>query len=648
MSKLIHRAGFLIIMLGLLSSTPAMCMQTADANDTGIKTLQEGIKLMHEDTYGRAITKFSSVISDDFIINDFALLWRAESYYRTGNIDKAMADIKEIKDDYGDTSAFRDALRLEIEISRRNIDDTSEILALYRNYLSLYPADLEIQYRYAKSLKSAGADDKAAEIFKNLYIKASDFSDESYKEFDPAILNSEDLFRRGNSLIRQMKFTNAETAFRRALDMAREDMKDEIYEKIAYCRFRRKDYPEAAELYKKLNDRYMEAVSYLRTSEMDKLIKTIDILKEMKDPRTGLLLISLANNERRKGNYNNAVSILNNELDKYPFREESLWQKGWTGYLEGNYKDAENIFNKLYNSYNSNKYLYWALRSREKMSQDVTGGYGKLCSENDYYGFLSCLKTGTGSKKIPVSTDNIKIDSPLLKRFGILKKLGLRKEAIFELKKMIKTLKKPAEVILYSKKLKEIGEFKKAISVATMLPYDEKIHTLLYPAAYWDIVEEASRKFRIDPVYILSIAREESRFDPEAHSIAGAVGLMQLMPETADRMCRKIKCNIPEEDSYLNIRTNIILGSYYLKTLLDQFKSVTLATAAYNAGENTVKKWLAQFNTREADEFIEDIPYSETRQYVKRVLTTFFQYSRSLNLPDAPGTFRWNVSLHLD
>ena len=278
------------------------------------------------------------------------------------------------------------------------------------------------------------------------------------------------------------------------------------------------------------------------------------------------------------------------------------------------------------------------------MSQQVLDDFRKLCEENDYYGFLSCMKTGMNIRKVSTPVDEVNVDSPLLKRFGILKKLGFKEEALFELNRLITSLRKPSEIILYSKKLKEIGEYKKAISVATMVPYSDKVHDLVYPIAYWDVIQDASRRFSIDPVYILSIAREESRLDPEARSVAGALGLMQLMPSTADRICRKIKCSMPDEDAFFDIETNITLGSFYLKTLLDRFRSIPVATAAYNAGENAVKRWVDVYKDREPDEFIEDIPYPETRRYVKKVLTTFFQYSRSTEQTENGNSLQRNIS----
>src|SRR5208283_3373064 len=142
-------------------------------------------------------------------------------------------------------------------------------------------------------------------------------------------------------------------------------------------------------------------------------------------------------------------------------------------------------------------------------------------------------------------------------------------------------------------------------------------------------VVAASQIVSLDPYLILSVMREESRYEPVAQSVAGAVGLMQLMPQTAYKYNKKIKVNLKNTSELFNVRSNILIGSYYLRHLLDRFGSVPLALASYNGGEDTVSEWLKKRKYATVDEFIEDIPYDETRNYVKKVMTTYFEYLRS-------------------
>jgi soluble lytic murein transglycosylase len=614
------------------------------AGDNALDTVEKAVRLMHDNEFNKAEQMFSEVISDDFIINDFAILWRAQSYAQQGKTEEALSDIRTIKKRYRKTAAFRNALRLELEISGKNREERSEVMSLFESYLTLYPRDREVRYEYAGVMRDYGYIYDAFQMFKKLYIQADDFSEEAALEFDTDVLQYEEFLKRGNALLKKWEFIKAETEFKKALELAPESHMEELKEKIAYCTFRQKNYEKAARLYSEVNDRYMEAVSHLRSGNRKSFIRAIDQLRAMKDPRMGVLLIALANEKRRSGDYYNAITTLNNAIESSPFKEDILWQIGWTQYSMGNHLEAESIFNDLNDEYRSNRYVYWMLRSRERMAQQVTDDFRKLCEENDYYGFLACLKTGMNIRKIDATFDTVHANSPLLKRFGVLKKLGFKEEALFELNRLIRSLRKPSQIMLYSKKLQEIGEYKKAISVATMVPYSDRVHDLVYPVAYWDVIKDISRRFSIDPVYILSIAREESRLDPEARSVAGALGLMQLMPSTAERICRKIKCALQEEDPFFDVETNITVGSFYLKTLLDRFRSIPVATAAYNAGENAVKRWMDIHKDSEPDEFIEEIPYPETRRYVKKVLTTFFQYSRYIERPENSNSLQRNIS----
>ena len=100
------------------------------------------------------------------------------------------------------------------------------------------------------------------------------------------------------------------------------------------------------------------------------------------------------------------------------------------------------------------------------------------------------------------------------------------------------------------------------------------------------------------------------------------------MPRTARRYNKNIKAHLKNAPELCDARTNIMLGSSYLKQLLDKLGSVPLALASYNGGEDAVRDWLKNGKYRTVDEFIEDIPYNETRNYVKKVLTTYFEYLR--------------------
>lgn len=152
---------------------------------------------------------------------------------------------------------------------------------------------------------------------------------------------------------------------------------------------------------------------------------------------------------------------------------------------------------------------------------------------------------------------------------------------------------------------------------------------LRFPLAHLDAFTKASQKHRINQNWIYGIARQESAFMHDARSSAGATGLMQLMPATAKGISRKMRVRFNQRN-LIKPDYNIHLGSGYLKQLAKRFNNnKVLATAAYNAGPTNVKRWLKR-NQGPIDQWIENIPFSETREYVKRVLTYSVIYSYRL------------------
>ncbi|MFP5259724.1 MAG: transglycosylase SLT domain-containing protein, partial [Acidobacteriota bacterium] len=149
----------------------------------------------------------------------------------------------------------------------------------------------------------------------------------------------------------------------------------------------------------------------------------------------------------------------------------------------------------------------------------------------------------------------------------------------------------------------------------------------LYPRAYGGEVTTALAGSGIDPDIIYSLIRQESFFDPKAVSGVGAVGLMQLMPETAKAIGKKIGIR-PQRSDLFSPVVNIRLGVAFFRERLAQEGSLAAALASYNAGQNRVAVWNAGFGSLGEELFIELIPYTETRDYVRRITTNAMVYAR--------------------
>jgi soluble lytic murein transglycosylase len=152
---------------------------------------------------------------------------------------------------------------------------------------------------------------------------------------------------------------------------------------------------------------------------------------------------------------------------------------------------------------------------------------------------------------------------------------------------------------------------------------------IMYPMKYTEQVGAAAVEFDVDPVLIMSVINVESRFNPRALSHKGASGLMQLMPMTAVWIADEIGLSFNPEMLF-DPQTNIRMGTFYLKHLLDRFGDADTAAAAFNAGETTVSKWLRSPDYSADKKTLQNIPYPETRSYVQKVRRNRTVYERRL------------------
>ena len=157
--------------------------------------------------------------------------------------------------------------------------------------------------------------------------------------------------------------------------------------------------------------------------------------------------------------------------------------------------------------------------------------------------------------------------------------------------------------------------------------FSDSLYKLAYQLHYQEIINENAKEFILDPYLVTALIREESYFNPKAQSVAGARGLMQLMPSTASYIAAKNAIIYTGATSLFSPETNINLGCAYLdyaKTKLHE--NDMLAIASYNGGPNAVRSWKDNLTYKNFDEFVENIPYPETRDYVKKVYRSYWVY----------------------
>lgn len=187
---------------------------------------------------------------------------------------------------------------------------------------------------------------------------------------------------------------------------------------------------------------------------------------------------------------------------------------------------------------------------------------------------------------------------------------------------------------------RELGEKKKAVSHEALLlkKYPTNYYGYLsgatpafypelYPRPFLNLIEGAAKKRRVDSLLIFSLIRQESHFQESAVSRAGALGVMQIMPQTALMLAKVSKYRHFDLLHLFHPQVNIDLGCFYIQFLGKLFSGrAPLILAAYNAGEEAVSRWLALRNGEPLEIFIEEIPFEETQNYTKKVLTNYWMY----------------------
>ncbi|MBA4349552.1 MAG: hypothetical protein C0415_06160 [Thermodesulfovibrio sp.] len=605
--------------------------------------LSEGKGYLDRGDYENAVILLTTACEKLPALSDYALLWRAKAHERKGDINKALADLKTIKEKHSDSPLIKNVKQQEIELMEKAKDP--KIAEFFEGFVREYPNEMIVKYAYAAYLKNNNETEKARKIFKEIYLSVSPFSKDALDELSPSDITTEDLIKRGRNLNNAWLFKEAEKCFREALKKATKQLKKDIIEGLAHSLFRQKRYGESAELYKAINNHYWRARSLLRSGDIDAFESELVKLLKTGDPRNGSILIAYGIKKKRDGDIKRAIETFKTALSQYPSaKEEALWATGWTYYISRDYANALDIFSQLYDTYGALRYLYWKNRCLENVDEQkplkLPAQKNTLQSRN-FYSFLFMLKNKQPVSPVKKISLNTLINSRPSERIDMLTKLGFKNEAITEL--LHRSNKNPDtdELIYICSYLNNLGNYKMAINLISKVSYSEELHELFYPIVHWPAVEEASRENELDPLLILSIMREESRFAADARSIAGALGLMQLMPHTASRLSRHIKLNLKHSDELYDAKTNILIGSYYLKHLIKTFNSIPVALAAYNAGEEAVKEWLKKGKYNTIDEFIEDIPYSETQNYVKKVMTTYFEYMRAGDAMDISSTLKY-------
>lgn len=157
----------------------------------------------------------------------------------------------------------------------------------------------------------------------------------------------------------------------------------------------------------------------------------------------------------------------------------------------------------------------------------------------------------------------------------------------------------------------------------------ETILKKLYPIKYKEYAEKYAEEYGVDELLIYAIIKSESNFKENSMSSSGAVGLMQLMEETAKEAAQKIEYKYISKDELYNPELNIKLGTYYFSELLQKYDgNIELALIAYNAGTGNVSNWIEKGIIKRDGSDIENVPYQETNMYVRKIMRDYEIYNK--------------------
>ncbi|WP_232410935.1 transglycosylase SLT domain-containing protein [Methylophilus sp. 5] len=282
---------------------------------------------------------------------------------------------------------------------------------------------------------------------------------------------------------------------------------------------------------------------------------------------------------------------------------------------------------------------YWKARALIAKGQvaDANLILAKLSQERHFYGWLAAEDLGPVASE-PMTTyqptdEEVRqfAKQPVVKRMEALFDVEARYEARLEWMYLMEALDDPTRIVAAQYSLLK-GWYDLAVLAADKTSRTHNFE-LRYPTPYRDYLQKASRSRAIDEAWVYGIIRQESRFMHYAKSSVGAGGLMQVMPATAKWIAKKLGWSSYNDGMLHDIDTNVNLGTYYMRYTLDTFNGQeVMATAAYNAGPSRARRWAAN-TPLEGAIYAETIPFSETRNYVKKVLANAHMYAPRLGLP---------------
>ena len=348
------------------------------------------------------------------------------------------------------------------------------------------------------------------------------------------------------------------------------------------------------------------------------------------------------------------------------YTPRAMWKVGWRAYRQKQYAEAADVFDRAAGAFPRTdyrpSYLYWAAKAREQLG-DAAGtdaGLALVYTDyaNSYYGRLAAKTLASRGVKITVPADEAPpkpagelpagSSPPTADLIRWLVFVEMYDEALDEVQHAERVW--GTSTTLAATRawlLNRTGELRPAINLMRRTypqflaaggeTMPAEVLSVVFPLQYWSLISKYSAAHKLDPYLMAALIAQESTFDKDIVSSAKAVGLMQIMPTTGRRWARRLGIRSFSTRRLTVPDINVRIGTAYFADLLKQFRSEHAALAAYNAGESRVVRWQRERPDVPRDEFIDDIPFPETQNYVRRILGTAEDYRHLYGTREKPA-----------
>jgi soluble lytic murein transglycosylase len=334
----------------------------------------------------------------------------------------------------------------------------------------------------------------------------------------------------------------------------------------------------------------------------------------------------------------------------------AVWRLGWCAWFRGAFAEAAGAWSRVLGARRGQALrdaaTYWLARAdaRRGESELATRRFADLQGEvpRSYYGILAARQSSrpalpSSAAAVPINLpadplESLQVDADYA-RVEALRAVSLTSFADEEMAELTRRAAGDSQrlyalSVAYAREsrhhlaLRILRRHFLSVARSGVAAIPRTFWEMFYPLGWRGELTEAASRAAVDPFYVAAVVREESSFYSRARSHVGARGLMQLMPETARPMAQARRLPWSDGDLLDDPASNLELGSAYLAGLLREFGDARLATAAYNAGPNRVREWWRERRSDDLDVWVEQIPFNETRAFVKRVMLSWNEYRR--------------------